>query len=589
MPVALPSVVPDRSPSQPSGGLKTTASTIPQPEQAHFRDDVGTVPDPPDANERTFLGYLRTSLGLSMLGITVAQLYRLQHSSNPNPTLGYFILSKPIAGIFQCSAICMTLLGAIRFYRQQQAMSVGKVHAGGWEILTVIGLVFLIYTDEGQLVWFGPNVTANNFKWQLFDKEPTLSYWSGVSSNGVNTGHGYSNVTLLDSGYNVRYVVCPNLDLTIPGNETFDCQADLHECYLTDRNTIFITAYNATQTDLTAVNGTSDGWVFDYLSFEIDPKTGKVLFRWSALEHVPVADSHELLAATGNASVLYDWFHINSVINVGDHFLVNSRHTWTVYYLDSEGRIDWRLAGDTGGDFGELPTEGTFRWQHHPRAHNVTESAFDPSLFNNNNQALDNSSSHPTSALVYRLPFQPTNTTSSQAQLLRHLTNDPPLFADSQGSYTPDLSTRNQLATFRQIPLIKEYGPTTDGSDVRWTGRAGPDNGTQIYRGFKEVWHATPAATAPSLAVLPRDESAGGVHAAEGYYGYVSWNGATDVSGWNIYVSEGGRGGVKKAGEAGFRGFETRFEVPCWATGVQVGAVVDGSEVRRSDEVAVGG
>ncbi|KAK4903450.1 hypothetical protein LTR27_000381 [Elasticomyces elasticus] len=433
-----------------------------------------------------------------------------------------------------------------------------------------------IYTDEGQLVWFGPNVTANNFKWQLFDGEPTLTYWSGVSSNGVNTGHGYGNVTLLDTNYNVKHVVCPDFNLTIPGNETRDCQADLHESYLTDRNTVLITAYNATQTDLTAMNGTADGWVFDCLFFEIDPKTNEIISRWSALEHVAITDSHEPLGQTGNVSVPYDWFHINSVTNMGDHYLVNSRHTWTIYYLNSTGGIDWRFAGDTGGDFGTLPEEGTFRWQHHPRAHNVTESTFDLSLFNNNNQALDNSSSHPTNTLVYRLPLQPGDG-SAAPELLRRLTNEPELFADSQGCYTPDLSNGNQLATFGQLPLIKEYGP--DGK-VRRTGRAGLDAESQIYRGFKEKWHATPSSTSPSLVVLSNGSVKGG------YQGYVSWNGATDVSAWNVYVA-GRWGGLKQVGRVGLRGFETRFEVPCWATTVQVGAVIDGVEVKRSDLVSV--
>lgn len=434
-----------------------------------------------------------------------------------------------------------------------------------------------IYTDDGQLVWFGPNVTANNFKWQLFHGEPTLTYWSGLSSNGLNTGHGYGNVTLLDSGYNVKYVVCPHFNLTIPNNQTFDCQADLHESYLTDRNTLLVSAYNATQTDLTAVNGTADGWVFDCLFFEIDPKTGEVLFRWSALEHVPVTSSHEPLTTTGTATAPYDFFHINSVVNIGDHYLVNSRHTWTVYYLDCTGNIEWRFAGDTGGDFGALPDGGTFRWQHHPRPHNVTNSTFDLSLFNNNNQALDNSSSHPTNTLVYRLPFNPTNDTTPE--LRRKLVNTPPLFADSQGDYFPDLSNGNQLATFGQIPLLKEYGPATDGSDVRWTGRAGPDTDVQIYRGFKEEWHAIPNATSPSLVLQCSNTTAG-------YYGYVSWNGATDLTGWNVYLAAHGRG-LHKVGQVGYRGFETRFDVACWATHVQVGAVVDGIELKRSSVVAV--
>ncbi|KAK0946417.1 hypothetical protein LTR29_002179 [Friedmanniomyces endolithicus] len=198
MSAALP-LASNKSPSQSPGDPNTTAA-IPEPEQVHIRDGTSTVQDPPDdeleaselhspadqrkqrvsriiasgsapshwydpagrlwrhhirlsvphvdcrdhlANERTFLGYLRTSLALSMLGITVAQLYRLQHSANPDAKLGYFLLSKPIAGLFQCSAICVILIGSVRFYRQQHAMSVGKVHVGGWEILSIMGLVFL--------------------------------------------------------------------------------------------------------------------------------------------------------------------------------------------------------------------------------------------------------------------------------------------------------------------------------------------------------------------------------------------------------------------------------------------------------------
>lgn len=98
-----------------------------------------TVLTPPlPANERTFLGYLRTSVALSMLGVIVAQLYRLQHHPSPSPIFGYFILSKPISAILQCSALGMAILGAIRYFRQQAAMARGKVHAGGWEVMVIV-------------------------------------------------------------------------------------------------------------------------------------------------------------------------------------------------------------------------------------------------------------------------------------------------------------------------------------------------------------------------------------------------------------------------------------------------------------------
>jgi hypothetical protein len=82
-----------------------------------------------------------------MLGIVVAQLYRLQHSPSPDPNFGYFVLSKPIACIFQVSAVCVTLLGCVRFFRQQYAMSIGKVRAGGWELM-IIGVYVLLVSEK---------------------------------------------------------------------------------------------------------------------------------------------------------------------------------------------------------------------------------------------------------------------------------------------------------------------------------------------------------------------------------------------------------------------------------------------------------
>ena len=96
------------------------------------------------ALERTFLGYMRTSLALSMLAVLVAQLFRLQHTVNPSKTLGYFVIGTPLACVCIVAAIIVLLLGAYRFWRQQNAMLRGKVHAGGWEIFVVSVTVFLV-------------------------------------------------------------------------------------------------------------------------------------------------------------------------------------------------------------------------------------------------------------------------------------------------------------------------------------------------------------------------------------------------------------------------------------------------------------
>ena len=220
----------------------------------------------------------------------------------------------------------------------------------------------MILTETGQLVWHGPTLDADNLRVASYEGNPILTYWSGSSPPGANIGHGYGNVTFLDSTYNEILNVCPKFGLRTTNNATYPCQADFHESYVTDRNTLLVTAYNVTETDLSSLGGPSNGWVFDCLFFELDPKNGDILFRWSALEHVSVTETKLNLAGRGgfNQSLPFDWFHINSVVNIGDQFLVNSRHLWATYLVSAKGDIEWTIQGDTGGDFGALPPNGHF-------------------------------------------------------------------------------------------------------------------------------------------------------------------------------------------------------------------------------------
>lgn len=96
------------------------------------------------ANERTFLGYLRTSVILSMMGIFIAQLCRLSHSPSPDPVFGYFVVSKPLSAIFQGSALGTVLFGAFRYWRHQNAMLRGKACVGGWEMLAAASYLFTV-------------------------------------------------------------------------------------------------------------------------------------------------------------------------------------------------------------------------------------------------------------------------------------------------------------------------------------------------------------------------------------------------------------------------------------------------------------
>lgn len=96
------------------------------------------------ALERTFLGYLRTSLALSMTGVVIAQLFRLQKSPTASTSFGFYVTGEPLAACFIASSIVVVLLGAFRFWRQQGAMTRGKVWAGGWEVYTTMALAIAL-------------------------------------------------------------------------------------------------------------------------------------------------------------------------------------------------------------------------------------------------------------------------------------------------------------------------------------------------------------------------------------------------------------------------------------------------------------
>lgn len=82
-------------------------------------------------------------MALSMLSVIIAQLFRLEHAQSPDQVFGYFTLGIPLACVCTGAAIIVLLLGAYRFWRQQNAILRGKVHAGGWEML-VIGLTITL-------------------------------------------------------------------------------------------------------------------------------------------------------------------------------------------------------------------------------------------------------------------------------------------------------------------------------------------------------------------------------------------------------------------------------------------------------------
>ncbi len=219
-----------------------------------------------------------------------------------------------------------------------------------------------ILSNTGKVLWFHSVPTgeeAADFRPQVYDGQPVLTWWQGTGLGGLSSGTDYI--------YSDHY----KLVATVHAGNGYS--ADGHEFLITPWNTALILAYTTATADLTSIGGPADQTVIDGIVQEIDIKTGKVLFQWNSADHVPYSQSEQPLPAS--ASTPWDWFHINAVHLARDgSLLIDARDTWTTYDVSLRtGQIQWRLGGKDS-TFREVAAPGQtldsageiFAWQHDP-------------------------------------------------------------------------------------------------------------------------------------------------------------------------------------------------------------------------------
>ncbi|KAK2125615.1 ASST-domain-containing protein [Fusarium oxysporum II5] len=414
---------------------------------------------------------------------------------------------------------------------------------------------------------------SEGFRVQTVHNEQYLTLWRGARK----MSHGFGEVIVMNSEYE-KTVIHLDAIITNMYGQKFLSGLDFHEQELTTRGTILVTAYNTTMYNLTQMGGSEHGFVTDSLFFEIDIETQEILFSWSALDHFWPEDSMLPLISSsgyGGPKNPYDFFHLSSIQAVNhDSFLISSRNFWSVYLISrSNGRILWELRGNTkGGDFGALPHHGRFRWQNHVRAHNVTSREMILSMFDNHNSPEDMGKTYSRGLLLkLKLPPNP----EEKPEILRILSPDRAKISPEYGSYQLGLSNGNQFMSWGAGGVVHEYGPG-DGHDLRWQARFGYDESITSYRAFKDVWTGTPSKWTPALVVEKREDTV---------LGFVSWNGATDIDSYNIYLAEPGTA-LKPLGKANVLGFETGFDLGVKGNEtncIMVAAVRKGQEIRQSN------
>jgi hypothetical protein len=384
----------------------------------------------------------------------------------------------------------------------------------------------LIVDDRGRVVWYrqlAPPVQATDFRVQRYRGKPVLTWWVGTISKA---GVGRGSYVIYDESY--HEIARVHAGDGLPG--------DLHEFQLTPRGTAYITVYHEVPADLSAIGGPMHGFVYDSIVEEVEVATGRVVFAWHSIGHVPFSDSTQANrkpARDATKQKPLDYFHVNSIADgPGSTILISGRNTSTIYLLARDGHIIWRLGG-TRSDFGP-PAMVRFAFQHNARLHpgNLL------TLFDNGGIPRVEPYSRP---LELRLDLR-----DKRATLVRTFLPPKRIASPFEGNLQL-LPDGGALVGWGGVRIVSEFGPR---GGVRFQLKL-PYGDT--YRAYRSPWTGRPS-TRPLAAV-----AAGSV--------YASWNGETGIARYEALAGPD-QVHLRVVGTAAWAGIETR--IPARAAGDRV-------------------
>ncbi|KAK3696303.1 hypothetical protein LTR37_018039 [Vermiconidia calcicola] len=409
-----------------------------------------------------------------------------------------------------------------------------------------------IFDETGELIWSGSYLSQ---QYDIFDFRV-----SNVLGEDMLTMLYPKNrsALVLDTHYNIRKTVPIAL-----GEE----QVDMHEFHVVDNGTkalyFYDKVYNLTAEQSQAIGFTE--WncpIKDNYIRELDVTNDwETVFDWSLAEHVDLQESSKTAnPVEDRCSKNWDLFHVNSLDKFPDgSYLMSVRHADTIYKVDKDGAIIWRL----GGVKPDFEADFDFSRQHHARIkeHNETHtilSFFDNATPNPRKDATSDSSR----GVVVSLQ---TSTQPMTATLLREYKHP-----DGPGTYTIGranvqiLPNGNAFICWVDALLQTEY--SADGELVM-EARV-KQEWLKSYRSYKFPFVGRP--------VMPPDVYSETTGSDEDdsttTLVYVSWNGATEVASWNMYKTdhEGNDAGAAPVATVPRAGFETTLKYQGYATYVRI-------------------
>jgi hypothetical protein len=259
--------------------------------------------------------------------------------------------------------------------------------------------------------------------------------------------------------------------------------------------------------------------------------TGKVLFQWDSLRHVPLSKTYIPNPGRGGT---WDYFHGNSIDQDSDgNLIVSARNTWGIYKISVRtGRIMWQVGAE--GD-SRLKTPWCF--QHDASALGDDEySVFDDGGIGQH--CLLGRSWHASRGLIFRVnPAQH----PAGVRVVASYSHTPTIHSSYLGSMQR-LSDGNVVVGWGDIPQITEYSPS---------GRVLMDLSLShnSFRGFRWAWVGKPLYPPAVTAELQGSTT----------QVWCSWNGATQVVSWRVLAGPAPAKLLAVAGPMHRQGFETHF------------------------------
>ncbi|RVX72947.1 hypothetical protein B0A52_03300 [Exophiala mesophila] len=375
----------------------------------------------------------------------------------------------------------------------------------------------VILDPRGNLVWMGNGQfeQAMNLNVQKYKGQDYLTFWTKIKKSR-NAKHSKKSYVMLDSSYQVAYKIKPH------GS---GLKADSHEFRITPQGTALVIIYHKRQTDCTELGLGKSCWIQDGVFQEIDIETGKLIFEWRATDHVRMNDVFSSPCRKDGYGTskkdAFDFFHINSVdkMDNGD-YIISARYLHAVACISGKtGEILWQLGGKNN-KFQDLDTATDFAWQHHVTWQgNNTLSLFD----NHANSVIHGPSQH-SKGMIIRLDMD-----NMTASLIQKYVHPDKILNVSQGSVQIIPESGNVLVGFGNSPTYVEY--TADGQ-VLCNMHYAPHIAFELvdfglaksYRVFKSPWVGRPK-TVPDVKI-------------KNGKAYVSWNGATEVTGWRLQTAK---------------------------------------------------